>query len=54
MGFLVLAALAMPGSTDAASLNEFKKLTASDAQAADWFGWSVAGSGDAAVVGALG
>ncbi len=30
---------------------EVKKLTASDAQAGDWFGWGVAVSGDTAVVG---
>ena len=34
------------------SWTEAAKLTASDAQAIDWFGWSVAISGDVAVVGA--
>lgn len=32
---------------------EVKKLTASDAAAQDWFGWSVGISGDTAIVGAL-
>ena len=50
---VVLAALALPGSAEATSLNEVKKLTASDAQANDLFGRSVAVSGDTAVVGAL-
>ena len=41
-------------SAEAALLSEVKKLTASDAQAGDVFGWSVAVSGDTAVVGAYG
>ena len=39
-------------SAEAALLSEVKKLTASDAQALDWFGYSVAVSGGTAVVGA--
>ncbi len=45
-------ALALPGTAQAASFNEVKKLTASDAQAEDSFGVSVAISGDTAVVAA--
>ena len=45
-------ALALPGTTEATSLNEIKKLTASDAEADDWFGQSVAVNGDTAIVGA--
>ena len=45
-------AFALPDNTEAANLNEIKKLTASDAQAGDNFGLSVAVSGDTAVVGA--
>ena len=41
-----------PQSAEAAFLSEVKKLLASDAQADDWFGWSVAVSGTSAVVGA--
>jgi len=52
LGLVVLAALALPGSTEAASFSEVKKLLASDAEVADRFGWSVAVSGDTAVVGA--
>ena len=37
----------------AGNWGEVKKLTASDAQAGDFFGWSVAVSGDTAVLGAL-
>ena len=44
-------ALALPDSAQATSLNEIKKLTASDAQAEDFYGFSVAISGDTAVVG---
>ncbi|MCH7811779.1 MAG: FG-GAP repeat protein, partial [Chloroflexi bacterium] len=43
-----------PRSAEAALLSEVKKLTASDAQAGDQFGWSVAVSGETIVVGALG
>ena len=45
-------ALALPGTTEATSLNEIKKLTASDAQIFDEFGYSVAFSGDTIVAGA--
>ncbi len=41
-----------PRSAEATNLNEIKKLLASDAQIFDEFGWSVAVSGDTAVVGA--
>ena len=61
---LVLIAVALlsgpagfgPGeqSAEAALLSEVKKLLASDAQTEDYFGWSVAISGDTAVVGAYG
>ncbi|MCH8064633.1 MAG: FG-GAP repeat protein, partial [Chloroflexi bacterium] len=51
---MVFAALAFPGSTEAASFNEVKKLIASDAQQDDQFGESVAISGDTTVVGADG
>ncbi len=43
-----------PQSAEAAVLDEVKKLVASDAQADDAFGHSVAVSGDTAVVGAFG
>src|SRR4030042_727012 len=53
---LVAVALAVgllvPSSSGAASLSEEKKLMASDAEAGDQFGMSVAVSGDIAVVGA--
>ena len=52
-GLAVALALASPDSTAATSLNEVKKLRASDAEAGDLFGLSVAVSGDSAVVGAL-
>ncbi len=52
-GLAMAFALALPTSTAATSLNEVKKLTASDAGAGDFFGWSVAVSGDDAIVGAL-
>ena len=52
LGLPVLAALALPGSTEAASFNEIKKLLASDAEAFDIFGVSVAVSGNTAVVAA--
>ena len=45
-------ALAVPGNTQASDFHEIKKLVASDAEADDWFGTSVAVSGDTAVVGA--
>ena len=53
VGLAMALALALPGSTDAAALIEMKKLTASDAQAEDIFGESVAVSGDTAIVGAF-
>ena len=52
LALVVLAALAVPGSTEASFLTEAKKLTASDAQPGDLFGVSVAVNGDTAVVGA--
>ncbi len=52
VGLAMSLALALPDSTEAASFNEVKKLTASDAQHFDRFGISVAVSGDTAVVGA--
>ena len=51
VGLAMALALALPDTTEAASFSEIKKLTASDAQAGDLFGWSVAISGDTAVVG---
>ncbi len=54
LGLLVLTALALPGTTEATSFNEMKKLLAFGAQTGDFFGWSVAVSGDTAVVGAWG
>ena len=52
---LVLAALAalVPGAARA-QFNHETKLTASDAAAGDWFGYSVSISGDSALVGAVG
>ena len=44
--------LAFPGTTEATSLNEIRKLTASDAAPGDVFGYSVAVSGDTVVAGA--
>lgn len=52
LGLLVLAALVLPGTTEASSFNQIKKLLASDAAAGDQFGSSVALSGDTIVVGA--
>ncbi len=51
---LVAMTLALPVSDTAAALPtvEVKKLTASDAEDEDWFGFSVSVSGDAAIVGA--
>jgi hypothetical protein len=48
------AGLTLPTSGEAAPLLEVKKLTASDAEAGDYFGTGVAVSGDTAVVGADG
>ncbi|MCH8009736.1 MAG: FG-GAP repeat protein [Chloroflexi bacterium] len=47
-------AIAIPDSAQAATFHEVKKLLASDAQAGDSFGVSVAASGDTLVVGAVG
>ena len=52
IGLALASAVVLPHDTEAESLNEVKKLTASDAQAQDKFGSSVAVSGDTAVVGA--
>ena len=52
VGLAMALALAVQGSTDATSLNEVKKLTASDAQADDRFCLGIAVSGDTAAVGA--
>ncbi len=52
VGLTLALALAVPAGTDASSFREVKKLTASDAQRIDFFGYSVAVSGDTAVVGA--
>ena len=52
LGLVLLAALALPDGTHAASFHEFTQLTASDAEPADLFGSSIAVSGDTAVVGA--
>ena len=50
---VVLALLLLPAPVTAASVTE-AKLTASDGAAADYFGYSVAISGDTGVVGAYG
>ncbi len=52
VGLAMALALAFPDTTEASTYNEVKKLLASDAQAGDLFGASVAVSGDTAVVGA--
>ena len=52
VGLAMVFVVALPGSTEAASLNEVSKLLASDPQANDDFGYSVAVSGDIAVAGA--
>ena len=52
IGLIAGLALTLPDTTEAASLNEIKKLTASDAQAGDVFGRSVAIDGNTSVVGA--
>ena len=49
---VLLAAFALPGSTEASFLTETKKLTGSDTDASDNFGASVAVSGDTLIVGA--
>ena len=49
---MMALALALPGGTEATSLNELKKLTDSNGQSFDTFGAGVAVSGDTAVVGA--
>ena len=52
-GLAVALVLALVAASEAAPLSEVKKLTASDAQAGDAFGRSLAVSGDTAVVGAV-
>ena len=52
VGIAMAVALALPGGASAVSFSEIKKLTASDTQALERFGRSVAISGDAAIVGA--
>ena len=52
VGLAMALALVLPGNTEAANLNEIKKLVASDAEADDWFGRSVSVSGDTVIVGA--
>ncbi|MCH7953857.1 MAG: FG-GAP repeat protein, partial [Chloroflexi bacterium] len=52
LGFVVFAAFALPDTTQATSITEIKKLTASDAQLFDELGYSVAFSGDIIVAGA--
>ncbi len=47
-----LASFIVPGRADASNLEEVKKLTDPDAGPGDWFGESVAISGDTAIVGA--
>ena len=54
LGLVMAVALALPGGAHAAPFSEVKKLTASDAEAGDFFGESPAISGDTAIVGALG
>ncbi len=51
VGLAMALALVLPDSTGATSFNEVKKLLPSDAPAGEGFGWSVAVSGDTAVVG---
>jgi hypothetical protein len=52
VGLAMLLALAVPYGADAQPVIELKKLTASDAEDHDRFGYRVAVSGDTAVVGA--
>ena len=51
-GLAVLLALALPGSTGAASFSEVATLLSSDVQEGDWFGSAVAMDGNTAVIGA--
>ena len=53
VGALVMSqpALADPGTIAPTVIHENAKLTASDSATEDWFGWSVALSGDTVVVG---
>jgi|GEM_PF-1221731 len=51
LAFLFLAAVAQAGAADPLS-TEIIKLMASDAGAADWFGYSVGADGDVAIIGA--
>ena len=55
VGALVMSqpALADPGTIAPTVIHENAKLTASDSATEDWFGLSVALSGDTAVVGAV-
>ncbi|MCH7699131.1 MAG: hypothetical protein IH865_09375 [Chloroflexi bacterium] len=53
VGMTMVLAFALPEATEAAPLVEVKKLLASDAQASGQFGYSVAISGDTAVVGSF-
>jgi hypothetical protein len=53
VGLAMLSGLAAPYGAEAQPVSEVKKVTASDAQDTDFFGWSVAVSGDTAVVGAI-
>ena len=50
VGLAVALAIALPDATQATSFHEIKKLTASDAEARDYLGRSVAIGGDIAVV----
>ncbi len=52
VGLAMLLALAVPYGVQAQPVVEEKKLTASDAEDGDWFGFSVAISGETTVVGA--
>ena len=54
VGLGVALAIALPNGTGATSIDEVEKLLSSDAQPDDFFGKSVAVSGDTAVVGASG
>ena len=50
VGFAIAFSLALPSGSEAASLTEVRKLIASDAEARDFLGRSVAIEGDVAVV----
>ncbi len=51
IGLAMALAIALPDTAAATNLSEVKKLTASDADADDFFGFSVSASGDTAVAG---